>query len=75
MQYVVSTQRQPAHLKGSAVGSPSGVGPQRRDALALVDHAREVGEAVLVALRLLLALRHAAQPSDCGKRLLLQAAT
>lgn len=44
------------HLQGKAVGSSARVGRERRDALAAVEEAREVGEAVLIALRLLFAL-------------------
>ena len=44
------------HLQGKAVWSPARVRRKRRDALAVVQAARKVREAVLVALRLLFAL-------------------
>ena len=46
-----------AHLESGTIWSPPGVGGQGGHALALVHHARKVGEAKSVALRLLLALR------------------
>ena len=58
--YTVSMR---AHLQGKAVRSSARVGRERRDALAAVEEAREVGEAILVALLLLFALPAHTLPS------------